>query len=120
PLCTALLTLCFCMIGCDSKSGAELRPQALAQGQMNKPSAEGKSPTGQPTTPATHVESGPVTPVEQDLTQLKFDHGVRVFLEGKDPRVEAKGMLLSGQSRPLEYLIIGPGGPAHESLIEID
>lgn len=57
--------------------------------------------------------------VKQDTGVVRFDDGVTVFLDDKDPRVEVDGELLGGQSRPLEFLIVTSAGACHEALIRM-
>ncbi len=48
---------------------------------------------------------------------ISFEGGVKVFPSLK--RVEVDARVLGGQSRPLEFLIVGPGGSAHEALFTV-
>ncbi len=45
---------------------------------------------------------------------VSFDGGLRVYPKLK--RVELKANLIGGQSRPLEFFLVGAGGGTHESL----
>jgi hypothetical protein len=70
---------------------------------------------GQSSPPPTVVEPFPETPADQRVT---FDNGVVAHL-GQDPRVEAEVILLSGQGRPLEYLVVTESGNHHEALLKL-
>jgi len=48
---------------------------------------------------------------------VSFEGGVKVYPALKRMEVEAR--LLGGQRRPLEFLIVGPGGAAHEALFTV-
>ncbi|NUQ33685.1 MAG: hypothetical protein HUU29_01915 [Planctomycetaceae bacterium] len=68
--------------------------------------------TAEPAQP--QPEAKPIT-VEQRKDVVRFDNGVTVFLEG-DERIEVEAQVLGGQTRLLEFLVVGAGGPVHEAL----
>jgi hypothetical protein len=45
---------------------------------------------------------------------ISFEGGVKVFPARR--RVEVRAALLGNQRRPLEFLVVGPGGSAHEAM----
>jgi hypothetical protein len=57
-----------------------------------------------------------VIPPQSD-DYVSFEGGVKVYPALKRMEVEAR--LLGGQRRPLEFLIVGPGGSAHEALFTV-
>lgn len=59
------------------------------------------------------VEPFAATPPDQRVT---FDNNIVAHL-GDQPRVEAEVILVSGQGRPLEYLVVTEAGAGHEALL---
>ncbi len=53
-------------------------------------------------------------PAQGEADYVSFEGGLRAY--PADRRVELDAQLLSEQSRPLEYLLVAPGGATHESL----
>ncbi|RIK63531.1 MAG: hypothetical protein DCC64_06715 [Planctomycetota bacterium] len=58
-----------------------------------------------------------VTLPSQSDEFISFEGGLKVYPALK--RVELEATLLGGQRRPLEFLIVGPGGSAHEALFTV-
>lgn len=52
-------------------------------------------------------------------TRIAFEGGIDAWVDCDDERVEVLAQALGGVSRPLEFLIVSPGGANHEALIEI-
>jgi hypothetical protein len=50
---------------------------------------------------------------------VRFDSGITAVINEPDERVEAECAMISGQSRPLEFLIVTEGGSAHEALLQL-
>lgn len=71
-----------------------------ANGGTPKPSDDTQS---QPATDETHI--------------VRFDNGIAVYLDTDDDRVEVEAKVISGQSRPLEFLVVTPSGADHEALL---
>ena len=66
--------------------------------------------------------AAPADPVKVSLPSqseefISFEGGLKVYPTLK--RVELEAKLLGGQRRPLEFLIVGPGGAAHEALFTV-
>lgn len=95
----AVLTL---LGGCQAKDAPPIR-------------GGGRSPAN---TAADNRGAGqPIALPAQSDDYLSFEGGVRVYPALRRMEVEAR--LLGGQRRPLEFLIVGPGGAAHEALFTV-
>lgn len=94
-LCAAWLT------SCQASDPPPVRPRSLNSPASNKVES----------TPH-HVE----IPAQSD-DYVSFEGGVKVYPALKRMEVEAR--VLGGQRRPLEFLIVGSGGSAHEALFTV-
>jgi hypothetical protein len=65
------------------------------------------------------TEGVPVTaqPKPDESKIVRFDNGVACYLDTDDDRVEVEAKVISGQSRPLEFLVVTPSGADHEALL---
>lgn len=79
------------------------------------PRGGGPSPVKRAGNTAAPAHTMEIPPQSDDY--VSFEGGVKVFPSLK--RVEVEARVLGGQRRPLEFLIVGPGGSAHEALFTV-
>ncbi len=72
---------------------------------------------GEPVSNKSETVSNPLPLPAQSDDYVSFEGGVKVYPALKRMDVEAR--VLGGQRRPLEFLIVGSGGSAHEALFTV-
>jgi hypothetical protein len=83
-------------------------PTQISQDEPAQPEDESPEPQPQP-----EPEPEPAVP-QSEVDYVAFEGGLRVYPERRV--VELDAWLLSDQTRPLEFLLVSPGGATHESL----
>lgn len=83
---------------------------AAANSSGNEPAPVQADNTSQPAQP----DQPAPAPVQKDAEYVAFEGGLRAYPEKRV--VEMDAWLLGSQTRPLEYLLVSPGGNTHESL----
>lgn len=93
-----------------SGGGATPAGNVTANGPANTPT------TGPQPAPANSVPDNPATPAgpQREADYISFEGGLKVFPQAG--RIELQVVLLGNQTRPLEFLLVAPGGATHESL----
>ncbi|MCA8915264.1 MAG: hypothetical protein KDB90_07620 [Planctomycetes bacterium] len=64
--------------------------------------------------PEPETQAQPEAPKQKDADYVAFEGGLRAYPQKRV--VEMDAWLLGSQTRPLEYLLVSPGGNTHESL----
>lgn len=104
-----VLTFAVMFAGCGSNNEAQRQPAA-----SNAP--VGNGPTKSNTAPEPNPEPDPKrdTASQRDAEYVSFEGGLRVYPAKR--QVEMDAVMLSEQTRPLEFLVVSPGGATHEAL----
>jgi len=111
------------------KSGNKPQPNAIGktkptpapstESETKKPNPDGSAPSIVPPVDVRPVEpptpSRPLAPGDR----IEFEDGIVAVVDSEDERVEVDAVVISGQSRPLEYLVVTAAGKDHEALLSI-
>lgn len=103
PLLLVLLSAC-------SGGGGQVNALVTANAATN---LQATGPDPAPGNAAPEVPATPDGP-QRDADYISFEGGLKVF--PKAGRLELPVVLLGNQTRPLEFLLVAPGGATHESL----
>lgn len=99
-------------------------PKPMTKATSSTPVITGKSKVVPPVIVSTDEVSPSATkpsPAKAiDANTIKFDNGITCIVDTDDDRVEVEGSVISGQSRPLEYLVVTAAGAEHEALINMN
>lgn len=105
----AILALCGCAGGSAQPGGNQAaKPQPMDSNQPGHHQPEQPSPK-----PAPDIDK-PSDKPQAEADYIPFEGGLKVFPARKV--AELRVVLLGNQTRPLEFLMVAPGGATHESL----
>lgn len=105
-----LLLVVVALGGCGSNNDAQSNPAPANTPKGNVASAPANAAPDVKSDP----EPSPGATSQRDAEYVSFEGGLKVFPAKR--RVEMDAVLLSEQTRPLEFLVVSPGGATHESL----
>jgi len=113
-------TLVALVASCSSDRDPKPGPKA----SIGTPAVTGKSKVVPPVAVSTDEVSPSATkpaPAKAiDANTIRFDNGITCIVDTEDDRIEVEGSVISGQSRPLEYLVVTAAGAEHEALINMN
>lgn len=98
------------VLGSACSGGGAQAPAPGANTANAAPKTEANDAAPAPGKPAPPESSVPQAQAEY----VSFEGGLRVYVRQR--RAEMHAVLLGSQSRPLEFLVVAPGGATHESL----
>ncbi|MCC7510438.1 MAG: hypothetical protein IT464_13840 [Planctomycetes bacterium] len=101
---------------CGGNTATAPGPNTAAGTPANASSGNTESPANkQPDPPRNKpIEPEPAPVSQREAAYVSFEGGLRAWPAEK--RVEMDALMLSEQTRPLEFLLVAPGGATHESL----
>lgn len=103
------------LVACGKDEPANDAPAQSNPPVANETECAGSTNDREPEESVEPEEPGQQTPEDQrSANYVAFEGGLRAYPE--DHKVELEAWLLGGQTRPLEYLLVLPGGNTHESL----
>lgn len=110
--CLVLATVLVCGCAPDSPNAS---PAVNSGGTTaNQPAANQPSKPDPQPQPEVKPDKAPDTGPQNEADYVAFEGGLRAYPEKNV--VEMDAWLLGSQTRPLEYLLVSPGGNTHESL----